>query len=337
MSNKTAKTLFIFSPFATEHAGFYQELLSGVASYQQLGNRLIRLGEQAHAFRQFDKVKEFGRILSNIPIKNYQAIGYYFLGVAANSKGNGDQDEAKRLFELAIDIAPDVYKVKGILSLGALSFHKRDFDSALYFYQETIKTGKLSAASFQAIRGTSAIKSIEGSHAHAVRDLEAILPLIKYAPAQTYFDVLNSYAVEIGEVGRTSEARNISRIVINSPFAFAYPEWQGTANDLRGKSRSFVAFNPSHKGDLLLMPEREHEEETKQEGSPARVLSLQQWKTKMSNDKDNGEQRKPLEEMSGREMLVHVLNLFSNPDLTDEQIYRMLKAAEEAAKEPDKK
>jgi hypothetical protein len=70
MSNKTAKTLFIFPPLATDYAGLYQELLRGVASYQQLGDRLIRLGEQAHAFRQFDKVKEVGGLLSNIPIKN---------------------------------------------------------------------------------------------------------------------------------------------------------------------------------------------------------------------------------------------------------------------------
>jgi hypothetical protein len=62
-------------------------------------------------------------MLSNLPIKSYQAIGHYFLGVAANSKGNGNQDEAKRLFEFAVDTAPDEYKVKAILSLGACSQH----------------------------------------------------------------------------------------------------------------------------------------------------------------------------------------------------------------------
>src|ERR1044071_6753532 len=153
MSNKTAKNLFIHSPFASEYAGLYQELLSGVASYQKLGDRLIQLGEQAHACRQFDKVKEIGHLLFNIPIKSFQAIGHYFLAVAANSKGNGDQDEARKLFELVVDTAPDAYKVKAILSLGALAFHRSDFDSALYFFQETIKTEKLSTESIQAIRG----------------------------------------------------------------------------------------------------------------------------------------------------------------------------------------
>src|SRR4051812_9866415 len=116
----------MFSPSLGKYAGFYQELSKGLVSYEHLGNRLIRQAEQAHAFRQYNKVKEIALILSNIPIRNYQAIGYYFLAVAANSKGNGDQDEARRLFELTMDTAPDAYKVKAMLSLGAVSFHKKD-------------------------------------------------------------------------------------------------------------------------------------------------------------------------------------------------------------------
>ncbi len=237
MSNKTDKALFMFPPLTREYAGLYQELLRGVLSYQQLGDYLIRLGDLAHTFRQYDRVREAGHMLSNLPIRNYQAIGYYFLAVAANSKGNGDQDEAKRLFELTVDTAPDTYKVKAILSLGALAFHRRDFDSALHFFQETIKREKLSTESIQAIRGISILKSIEGSHAHAVKDLESILPLIKYAPARTYFDFLNSYAVELGEVGRMEEAENVSRITIASPFAPYYPEWQSTFSEIKASRK----------------------------------------------------------------------------------------------------
>ena len=225
-------------------------MLSGLLSFQQLGNRLIQLAEQAHAFRQFDKVKELGQLLSNIPIKNYQAIGYYFLGVAANSMGNGDQDKAKRLFELAVDTAPDEYKVKSVLSLGALAFNKMDFDSALRFYQEPIKAGKLSMASIHAIRAISHLKSIEGSHDHAVKDLESVLPLIKHMQPHTYFDFLNSYAVELGEVGRMDEAENVSRVTIASPFAPYYPEWQSTYSEIRSTRKprfAIIVSRPRYK------------------------------------------------------------------------------------------
>ena len=137
MSKQTESNRFMFSPFASEHDGFYQQLLRGISSYEQLGNRLIQQAEQAHAFRQFDRVKEIGQILFNFPLKQLSSIGAYFLGVALNSCGNGDQDKAKRMFELVVDTAPDKYKAKAILSLAAVSFHARVYDAALHFYNET--------------------------------------------------------------------------------------------------------------------------------------------------------------------------------------------------------
>jgi tetratricopeptide (TPR) repeat protein len=112
-------------------------------------------------------VREIGLILSNIPLKHYQAIGCYFLAVAANCMGNGDQDEARRLFEIAVDTAPDSYKAKALSSLGALAIRRNDLDSASRYFQETIRTEKLGEASVQAIRGMSILKSIEGFHKSA--------------------------------------------------------------------------------------------------------------------------------------------------------------------------
>lgn len=122
----------------------------------------------------------------------------------------------------------------------------------------------------EAIRGMALLNSIEGSHARAVKDIESILPIIKHAPAHTYFDVLNSYAVEVGEVGRKEEARNVSRIVLASPFAPAYPEWKETARDLKEPSRSFVAV-PSieHAPIEVETTEAHHASEPKQ---PSKVV-----------------------------------------------------------------
>ena len=79
---------------------------------------------------------------------------------------------------------------------------------------------------------------MEGNHQHAVKDLESTLPLIQHAPAHIHFDILNSYAVELGEAGRIQEAKNVSRITIASPFAPYYSEWQSTFSEIRSKRRS---------------------------------------------------------------------------------------------------
>src|SRR5690349_15286041 len=133
MSKQTAHNLFIGSPFTSKQAGFYQELLGGLSSFERLGNRLIQQAEHAHAFRQFDRLKEIGEILSNFPIKSYQAIGHYYLAVSYNNCGSGDLEKAKGLLTLVADTAPPRFRAKAMLSLAAVSAHLKKPDAALYY------------------------------------------------------------------------------------------------------------------------------------------------------------------------------------------------------------
>lgn len=257
VSTTTKSSLFMFSPLS-KYAGFYQELLRDTVNQTQLGNRLIQIGERALVFREFDTVREIGLLLSNNPVKDYQAIGHYFLAVAANDLGNGDQDEARRLLELAVVSAPDSYKAKALILLGSLAIRRNDFDSASYCFQETIRAEKVGEASLQAIRGMSILKSIEGFHQSAIADVERVLPAIRFAPLKARLDCLNSYAVELSEVGRLQQAENVASLVIASPLARYYPEWQETLSDVRSKRmrRSTVAFSRP-------LIEREYEAEAK--------------------------------------------------------------------------
>lgn len=247
MSKTTDRSLFIFSPSPRHAAGFYQQLLRSTGTYEQFCNCLILLGEQAHSLRQFDKVNEIGLVLSNNPIKRYQAVGYYFLAVAANSVGNGDQEKAQELFERVVDTAPDTYKGKSILSLGAVAGNKGDIDSGFYFYQTAAKSEGLGLSGLQALRGIAVLKAAEGYHESAIGDLEEILPIFRFTPPSVYLDCLNSYAVELSEVGRSHEAEKVSSLVVGSPLTHRYPEWQETWSQIKSKRkrRSTVAISRS--------------------------------------------------------------------------------------------
>jgi hypothetical protein len=83
----------------------------------------------------------------------------------------------------------------------------------------------------------SVLKSIEGFHKSAIADVEEILPLVRLAPLKVRLDCLNSYAVELSEVGRLQEAESVSSLVIASPLARYYPEWQETLSDVRSKRK----------------------------------------------------------------------------------------------------
>ena len=87
---KTTSNLFITSSFTV--AGFYQQLIGGMSSFQELGNSVVKIAEQAQAFRQYDRVKEAAQILANIPIKQYQTIGHYYLGLCEYRKGKSPKE-----------------------------------------------------------------------------------------------------------------------------------------------------------------------------------------------------------------------------------------------------
>lgn len=117
---------------------------------------------------------------------------------------------------------------------------------------------------------------------------------LSYPPI--YYIYLNSLAVEMIEVGRLEEARNLSNIVLATPYTNAYPEWRETGADLavRGyrSPRSVLSFPQKiSPQNLLHLPEREHTERVRRNPfhQPRDVTRLEDWKKKMVKE-TNGDQ-----------------------------------------------
>jgi hypothetical protein len=237
MSRDTDKSFFISSPLANKYAGLYQQLLSGVVSYKELGNRIIRRIKAAHAFRQVEQVRELSGALINIPIKECQLIAQYYLVwcECRESKLNADALES-------IADQSRTYKAKAFLSLAGFAELRGDFELELFFLNESLKAKPGVSDYIQAIRATAIVKAIEGFHASSLKDMETLLPFIRHAEPLAYYDFLNSYAVGLNEIGRKNEARNVIRHVVASPFAYAYPEWQETAQELKEPSRVYISM-----------------------------------------------------------------------------------------------
>ena len=321
MSKQTAASLFMVPPL---QAGLYQQLLTSVISFQELGNRLIRLAHQAKAFRRVAEVRQAAEILCNLPIKDYQVIGQYYLAWCERRTN----PQASKIFEKIAETAPPRYRAFAMHSLAALAARNQNHEAELYWFVESLKVHPLP----EALKAIAVIKAKEGYHKHALKDLERILPLIKYAPPHIYFDYLNSLAIELWEVGRKYEARNIIRHVLESPYIIAYPEWRETGEDLKGPNRSFAVLNPTRRrraAKILSMPVIEHAEST-QWHKPAPVISLESWKAKMSDKGD---------ELDSRQLLLKVMELSTAPGMTDGKLLQtiqfMYKLLIESPQKPD--
>jgi hypothetical protein len=325
MSTETAKSFFIVSSMPR----LYQALLTGVGGYEALGNRLLNRIRTAHAFRRVEQVKEIATVLSNIPIKEYQLIGQYYLVWC-------DCRESIFKAEALENIAGKTrtYKAQVLSSRGAIELYQDRPERAFYFYNEALRTSLTLSDYISVSLGIAAAKGIEGFHQSALRDIQNLIPIIRYTEPRLYFNVLNSYATELGAIDRLNEARDISRLVLASPFAFAYPEWRETAEELREANRSFVAVSPS-RYNVLTMPEREPSEQRAFEPMPARVLDLAKWKKQMVK-KSNDENGPSLEKLTAQDMAMQLLELITENRGDEEQMRKILDYAMKVFSEPHK-
>jgi len=324
MSKQTDTSLFIISSVPR----LYQALLSGIESYKDLGSRIVRKIKLAHAFRQVETVAELSQILVNNPIKEYQLIGQYYLFWCKYRTHQYDINALEEIIDQT-----QTYKAQALLSRGAFEYDHRRNDTALYFFNEALKAHPTISEYISISVAIAVAKASEGLHRLALKDLEKLIPIIKYAEPRLYYDFLNSLAVELAECGREYEARNVIRHVLESPFIIAYPEWQETGEELKGPNRSFVVIGPSpvRMGKLLSMPVVEYVEPTKQ-ARPAPIVNLETWKAKMGKKKNGG---KNLNELDSRQLLLKLMELGTAPGMTDDKLSKVLAMMEKLLAEPD--
>ena len=330
MSVSTATNRLIIPP---SHAPFYQQLRNSSVGFRELGAKLVQNAEYCYVFRKVKQAEETARLLINLPLRQYQLIGQYYLGWCKYARGA----DVKSIFERVAEHAPSQYRARAMHTLAALAAKEGNTASELRWIVESMKV----SPSLEGLRGMAIVKAREGFHTSSLKDLEACMPLARYADALSYYDYLNSYAVELGESGRTDEAHNITRIVLASPLASFYPEWQATADDLKPVSRSFVvtnsfaAINQSQyiPSNVVPMPVVRHSKsENIRYNWPAKVFNLQQWKKKMVKDNDKNKAPK-----TRREMMLRLMEIMSDEELSDYNLERILKDAERIASESKEK
>jgi len=223
-----------------------------------------------------------------------------------------------------------------MLTLGAIHVSQGNLEESLAFRIEANRVGQQDLFTLtESQRAIAIVKSINGHHKEALNDLERLLPQIRVVGSQypsLYYDYLNSLAVELGEVGRIEEAKNISHIVLASHYTFAYPEWLETANEiaLRGyKSRSSVSVAQIEKlhteklQNVLHLPGPSPVSVSSEPKQPARILDYLDWKKKMG--KDNGEDQN-IDDMSDKDIFMEIMHLTSQEAITRKELQQILDA-----------
>jgi tetratricopeptide (TPR) repeat protein len=225
---------------------------------------LIQLADSLYARREFELLESVGKMLLQIQSKPRGGAGEYYLALAAKNKGF--TKESLLFLEITATSVDPRFRARAFSTLGAILREQNRLDESLRLRLQAFRVAISNdycepLIMVEAQRAIAILKSINGDHEGALGTLEAILPFAKIIQREypgLYYDVLNSFAVELGEVGRVDEAFGAVNISLASPFAAAYPEWLATRAELiereRGRraSRSFVAVDRILEGANVL-------------------------------------------------------------------------------------
>jgi AraC-like DNA-binding protein len=210
--------------------------------------QLIQSAEASYYLRDIESQHEIGLLLQSFGYP-FNQVGKYYESIYLYR--TGQFTKARELLASVADSAPARYRSKALLSLSAVEHHIGRFEESLRLRLQSSSCGD-PVTFLEAQRGIAMLRSVEGDHRAAVRDLERLMPLAHLIGKRghpSYFAFLNSYALELSEGGRNEEAGQVGNVVAASPFISRYPEWQETVSEIesRRKRRSFIAVASGHK------------------------------------------------------------------------------------------
>lgn len=198
-----------------------------------IGQKVVSAAMNAYWMRRMDAVGEAAALLRGFEeIGHYANLGEYFQALCF--KRAGQDGAVGKIFEQLSEVAPSAMKPQILLSAGAAYYDRGDYDTAVPVYGEALRAGRDFdwGAALWARRMIAQVKALNGDVRAALKEFESLLDLALAIGRVRPFilhDFLNAYAVVLTMAGRRTEASNVARIVLASPYAPAYPEWRETA------------------------------------------------------------------------------------------------------------
>jgi hypothetical protein len=312
-----------------------------------LGDRLLAIAEHGCTLRNLDFVKRVCLLLLNLPLEvNYHSGALYYYALC--EKRQGELARAQSLFERLTEEATLRFRAKAFSSLAAMALDKGDYHTSLGHYCEysriiTLDERSTLADVVQGHKALAVMKSLDGDHRGSLSYLEKVLPLaqaVRRAHPHTYYDFLNSLAVELSETGRIEEAQNASTVTVGTVFAAAYHEWRETHADIQEKAGrkspsarsgttspvNIVRFPAPASGPTSLS--------TRQPGeNRGRILSFLQWKKTASKKGVNRAEgrltQREIKTLSLAEKQARLMRLIFQEGVSEKTLTRLLTIIEE--------
>jgi tetratricopeptide (TPR) repeat protein len=223
--------------------------------------QLLEKAESCYCLRDRRGQYEFGKALALFS-SPFDVIGDYYQSSYLHRIGQ--KQIAYEKLERAQQEAKGAYADRATLTLSGMKEMDGDFDESLKLRLDLAKSDSLSIVVESAI-GIASILGSQGDHQEAIEHLERVLPHIsKLGNVPLYFDTLNSYAVELAEIGKIELASKVITPVAASAYTRFYLNWIETEKEICEKlpRRSTMTID---RANVIEFPNEEPQEELEEE------------------------------------------------------------------------
>jgi tetratricopeptide (TPR) repeat protein len=203
-------------------------------------HKFAALARRAWLSRNLDALEEISREIIRLPVDTKtQNIGRLYSAYRLQTEGDVARYQ-RAILDIVDNIIP-AYQPRAILALGVSHYLAGEVGESAYLCIEAARAAQANrdyVARYSALRHVAVIRSAQGDHIGALKDLERLRPVaisISSLCPSEYYEHLNSLAVELGELGRIEEANRAVDLALRSPFAPGYPHWQETKLELAAK------------------------------------------------------------------------------------------------------
>ncbi len=223
--------------------------------------QLVQSAEISYCLRDIDSQLEMGLLLQSFGYP-FNQVGKYYESIYLYR--TGQFEKSRELLESVAESAPARYRSKALLSLSTIEQRIGRFEESLRLRLQSSSKCNDPVTLLEAQRGIALLRSVEGDHRAALRELERLMPLAHIIGKRghpSYFAFLNSYALELSEGGRNEEAVQVGNVVAASPFIHRYREWLETLVGLeaRRKRSSIIAVASLQQYEATERELRPHE------------------------------------------------------------------------------
>lgn len=223
--------------------------------------QLLEKAESCYCLKDKRGQYEFGKALGLFS-SPFDVVGDYYQAFYLYQRG--EKQTAKEKLQRVLEEGEQNYKDKALLTFGAIEQAEGNIDEATKLRLAASKSEFLPVFIESAI-GIASILGSQGDHQKAIEHLERVLPHIsKLGNVPLYFDTLNSYAVELAEIGKIELASQVITPVAASAYTRFYLNWIETEKEICEKlpRRSTMTID---RANVIEFPSEEPDEELETE------------------------------------------------------------------------